>query len=66
MLKRGIGVKIKRLREKRGLTQEQLAKKTGLHLTTVGKIEANMRKPTLETRKKLAKALRVSIMELLD
>ena len=62
-----IGVKIKRLREKRGWTQEALAKKAGVNLVTVGRIEAEMRKtPTLETRKKLARALGVSIVELLE
>lgn len=59
--------KIKSLRKKRGLTQEDLAKKAGLHWTTIGKIEAGMRKnPDLSTRKKLAKALGVDITELLD
>ena len=61
-----IATKIKRLRKKKGMTQSQLAKKAGLHLTTIGTIEAGMRIPGLLTRKKLAKALGVSIMELLD
>ncbi len=67
MPKLKIGMKIKRLRKKQGLTQEQLAKKAGLHLVTVGRIESGMRKnPDLLTRKKLAKALGVDITELLD
>ena len=60
-------MKIKRLREEKGLTQDQLAKKAGLHRVTVAQIEADMRKnPDLSTRKKLAKALGVPITELLD
>jgi transcriptional regulator with XRE-family HTH domain len=65
MAKLRIGMKIKRLREKRGLTQELLAKKAGLQRVSVGKIEAGMRSPTLESRKMLAKALGVKITELL-
>jgi transcriptional regulator with XRE-family HTH domain len=62
-----IDVKVQRLRTKRGWTQEQLAKKARVHLTTIGRIEAGMRKdPDLTTRKKLAKALGVPITELLD
>jgi transcriptional regulator with XRE-family HTH domain len=62
-----IALKVQRLRAKRGWTQAQLAKKARLHLTTIGKIEAGMRKyPDLETRKKLAKALEVPITELLN
>ena len=62
-----IGKKIKRLREKHGWTQEQLAKKAGLQRVSIGKIEVGMRKnPDLSTRKKLARALGVPITELLD
>ena len=66
MTKVKIGVKIKRLREKRGLTQKELSRKARMDLSAIGKIEAGMRSPTLETRKKLAKALAVNITELLD
>ena len=62
-----IGAKIKRLREGRGWTQGELAKKAGLHIVSIGQIEAGMRQnPALLTRKKLAKALGVDITELLD
>jgi transcriptional regulator with XRE-family HTH domain len=60
-----ISEKIKRLRSKKGWTQKQLAKRAGLHLVSIGQIEAEMRIPTLETRKKLAKGLGVKITELL-
>lgn len=62
-----IGAKIKRLREKQGWTQKQLAGKAGMTREGIAQIEVGMRKtPTLETRKKLAKALEVPITELLD
>ncbi len=59
--------KIKRLRAKKGWTQKQLAKKAGLAIVTIEKIEMGERKNLyLLTRKKLAKALGVHLMELLD
>lgn len=67
MAKQKIAMKIKKLREKREWTQQQLADESGLSLVTIGRIEAGMRKnPDLSTRKKLAKALGVEITELLD
>ena len=66
MKRLSIGMKISKIRKKEGLTQLELADKTGLHVTTIGKIEAGMRTPTLETRKKLAKVLKVDITELFD
>lgn len=67
MKKQAMAIKIKKLREKKGWTQEQLAEKAGLALVTIGRIEAGMRKnPDLDTRKKIAKALKVPITDLLD
>jgi len=61
------GVKIKRFREEREMTQEQLAKKSGVARVTIAQLEVGIRKnPMIQTRKKLAKALGVSITELLD
>ena len=60
-------MKIKKLRAKKGWTQKELAKKSGLAIVTIEKIEMGERTNLyLSTRKKLAKALGVSIMELLD
>lgn len=62
-----ISSKVKQLRNKRGWTQEELAKKAGISRVSVARIEAGMRKnPDLSTRQKLAKAFKVSIMELLN
>lgn len=67
MAKNKIAMKIKKLREKRKWTQQQLANESGLSLVTIGRIEAGMRKnPDLDTRKKLAKALNIELTELLD
>lgn len=62
-----IRMKLRKLREARGWTQEQLAGKAGLHRVSITQIEIGRRKnPDLDTRKKLAKALGVEITELLD
>lgn len=53
-----------RLRERRGMTQEQLGWAAGLHQTAVARIENGERKPTLDTIFKLARGLEVAPAEL--
>lgn len=53
------GKKLKEIREYRGLTQRALAKKTGLHITTIGKYEINRREPKATQLKLLSDALGV-------
>lgn len=60
-----IGEKIKKLRKKSGLTQEQLAEKAKLDLTTVNEIEAGGRNPSLKTLRKISLALKTKISEIL-
>jgi transcriptional regulator with XRE-family HTH domain len=50
---------IRRIRERRGLTQEQLGWASGIHQTAVARIESGERRPTLETIFKLAQGLEV-------
>jgi transcriptional regulator with XRE-family HTH domain len=60
-----IGDKIKQLRNKQGLTQDELARKSDLPYTTLTKIESNViTKPTIQTVMKIAKGLGISIDEL--
>jgi transcriptional regulator with XRE-family HTH domain len=56
---------IQREREARGITQEQLAERSGIHSTTVGKIERGAQIPSIALLTILAKALDVSVLELL-
>ncbi|MDN5274738.1 MAG: transcriptional regulator [Candidatus Saccharibacteria bacterium] len=58
------GKKVATIRQKRGLTQDQLADKTGLSIDTVGAIEQGRRWARLTTLHKLAKGLGVSTDEL--
>lgn len=55
---------VERIRQKRGLTQEQLGWASGIHQTAVARIESGERKPTLETVFKLARGLEVPPAEL--
>jgi transcriptional regulator with XRE-family HTH domain len=59
------GKQIQRLRARRGLTQEQLALKAGLVRVYVTRLEQGEHDPTLTMLVRLAKALRVSVTELL-
>ncbi len=61
-----IGDKIRQLRNKQGLTQDELARKSDLPYTTLTKIESNViTKPTIQTVVKIAKGLGVSIDDLM-
>lgn len=59
-----IAVKVKELRAKRGLTQETLAKKAGVSLGYIARLEIGMHDPKLSTLQRLAKALKVTAAEL--
>ncbi len=61
-----IGDRIKRIRKKKGLTQDALARKAELPYTTLTKIESNViTKPTIQTVAKIAKGLGVTIDDLM-
>jgi transcriptional regulator with XRE-family HTH domain len=56
---------IKDIREKQGLTQVQLAEKSGIKQNTISDLETgNIKSPSLDTAVKLARALGVAIEEL--
>ena len=59
-----IGITIRRLREARNLTQDQLAAAVGMMRSNISRIEAARHRPTLETLEKIAKALKVSVADL--
>jgi len=62
-----IGDKIRQLRNKKGLTQDALAKKADIPYTTLTKIEANViTKPSIQSVVKIAAGLDVTIDELLN
>lgn len=64
-LVREFGAQVRRLREARGWSQEQLAEHATLNRSYVGEIERGAAIASLVTVEKLARALRVSIVDLL-
>jgi transcriptional regulator with XRE-family HTH domain len=60
------GDKIKHLRDARALTQEELAKKAGITVAALSRIERNHAEPRATTRRTLAQALGVDPAELVE
>lgn len=56
--------RLKILREARGLTQAGLAKGSGLTREYIARLELGQQDPSLSTLTKLAKALKVTVAEL--
>ena len=54
------------LRRKQGLTQTALATQTGISREYLARLEKGVQNPTLGTMTKLAKALKVKVVELLQ
>lgn len=52
---------VKDARVAKGLTQTELAKKTGVHSNTIAKIEQGIQQPSYPTIKKLSKVLDINI-----
>jgi transcriptional regulator with XRE-family HTH domain len=59
-----LGATIRKLREARGFTQDQLATAVGMMRSNVSRIEAAKHRPTLETLEKIANALKVTVADL--
>ncbi len=66
MKNQDLAKKMKELRVKRGLSQEQLAEDSGLSLRTIQRIENGETIPRGDSLKRLATALHVSTNEILD
>ena len=56
---------VKSLRLKRGLSQEELAEKAGLHRTYIGSVERGERNVTLESAERIAAALNSTLQDCL-
>lgn len=62
---RELGARIRKLREKKGLTQEALADAVGMMRSNISRIEAGKHHPTLDTLERIAKALKVPVAEII-
>lgn len=61
---KALGSRIAAVRRERGVTQEQLAEKTGFTSITIGYIEQGRRSPRIATVFKIAECLKVPVAEL--
>src|SRR3569833_2813698 len=61
-----VGPRLKRLRLHRDVTLAGLAEETGISISTLSRLEAGLRRPTLEQLLPLARAYGVTLDELVD
>ena len=61
-----LGKKIREIRKKKELTQEDLAYKAGLDYSYINQIENGKRNPSMEAVEKIAKALGVKVQALVS
>ncbi|MGQ9498368.1 MAG: helix-turn-helix domain-containing protein [Desulfotomaculales bacterium] len=64
--KKVFGQNVRRLRKRRGISQEELADRAGLHRTYIGSVERGERNISLENIVAIARALDVSLAELVE
>ncbi len=55
----GLALAVRQLRTERGLSQEELAHRAGVHLTWIGRLESGATNPSWGTTKLLARGLGV-------
>jgi transcriptional regulator with XRE-family HTH domain len=65
-LLRGLGWRVRQLREAKGWTQEILAERATLDRSYVAGIEAGLRNPSIKAVAKVARGLGISLSELLE
>ncbi|MCW2764268.1 MAG: putative Helix-turn-helix domain protein [Nocardioides sp.] len=61
-----VGLRLKQLRQRRDITLNDLAEETGISTSTLSRLEAGLRRPTLEQLLPLARAYGVTLDELVD
>ncbi len=66
MINNKIALKVKLERTKKMFSQEELAFKANLSKNTIGKIETGKVSPTVETLEKIANALDIDFLTLVD
>lgn len=61
-----VGPRLKQLRHRRNITLSDLSEETGISTSTLSRLEAGLRRPTLEQLLPLARAYGVTLDELVD
>jgi transcriptional regulator with XRE-family HTH domain len=64
-IRKQVGINVRRLRERRDLSQEELGFEAELHRTYISGVERGVRNPTVTVVAKIAKALGVTPDQLL-
>ncbi len=59
------GTVLKKIRQRRKLTQAELAQRVRVHVITITRLETGARQPSMDLLHRLAKALRVKVGDLL-
>lgn len=65
-IKEAFGIRVRLLRDQQGITQEQLAERTGRAVDTVSLIERGINWPSIDTIELIAAALGASTRDLFD
>jgi transcriptional regulator with XRE-family HTH domain len=65
-IRRKLGQRVRKYREQKGWSQEDMAEYSGLHRTYISGIERGTRNPTITIVAQLANALNVTLGNLLD
>lgn len=65
-LRRQFGEKVREMRKKLGLSQEELGFKANIHRTYIGAIERGEQNVSLDNIGKLAKTLKIKLAELFN
>ncbi|MDN5895996.1 MAG: XRE family transcriptional regulator [Nocardioides sp.] len=61
-----VGLRLKELRQRRDITLNELSEDTGVSVSTLSRLEAGLRRPTLEQLLPLARVYGVTLDELVD
>ena len=65
-LSKNLGIRIRKLREERNITQQNLAEMCNVEKSNMARIEAGRTNPTLFSMYKICSALKISLAELVD
>ena len=66
MIEEKVGNRIKELRNRLGISQEELGFRSGVHRTYIASLEVGKRNISISTLEKIVKALEVSLSEFFD
>lgn len=66
MIEEKVGIRIKELRAKLGISQEELGFRSGVHRTYIASLEVGKRNISIVTLEKIVKALEISFSEFFD